>query len=93
MIYSLFAQHRKKSGDPVFVFWDYKCLNYGQNWEKGFLKALLSSKLIILLISMKVKVFNDLVDVLTIIFFKRLLKELLGKLKINKIMFWSSIQK
>lgn len=55
LIYDSFALLRKKNQEPVFVFWDSKCLNYGQNWEKGFLHALVSSKVIILLISMKVR--------------------------------------
>src|ERR1700677_1565319 len=54
VLYESFANLRKQSGDPVFVFWDFKCLNLGQNWEQGFLNALKNSRVIVLLISMKV---------------------------------------
>jgi len=53
MLYESFANLRKQSGDPVFVFWDFKCLNFGQNWEQGFLNALKNSRVIVLLVSMK----------------------------------------
>ena len=54
LLYDQFAKQRKTSGDPVYVFWDSKCLNFGQNWEQGFLQALKNSRLIVLLVSMKV---------------------------------------
>jgi hypothetical protein len=54
LFYESFAGLRKKTGEPVFVFWDYNCLNFGQNWEQGFLNALVNSRAIVLLISMKV---------------------------------------
>ena len=44
----------KLDAEDIFVFWDKKCLNYGQDWEKEFLNALITSTAIILLISNKV---------------------------------------
>ena len=36
------------------VFWDYKCLEEGKNWEEGFLAALSSCKVVVVLCSAKV---------------------------------------
>lgn len=54
MIYDHLAVKKKKSGLPVFVFWDQKCLNFGMNWESGFLSGLKNAKVIVLLITNKV---------------------------------------
>lgn len=56
IIYDRLAVKKTKSGIPIFVFWDKKCLNYGANWESGFLSGLKTAKVIILLISNKVKI-------------------------------------
>lgn len=53
-VYEHLALERTKTGDSIFVFWDQKCLNYGMNWETGFLAGLWNSSIIILLISLKV---------------------------------------
>lgn len=53
-LYESLAKRRKSNGNPVFIFWDKKCLNYGQNWESGFLHGLNTSKCIILLLSIEV---------------------------------------
>jgi hypothetical protein len=47
----------KLSGEDIFVFWDKKCLNFGQNWEDGFIHGITNSSAIILLISEKVQSF------------------------------------
>lgn len=52
-LYERLACCLTKNGSPVYVFWDQKCLNYGQNWEAGFLFGIQNSRVIILLISMK----------------------------------------
>lgn len=48
------APKKKKNGDEVFTFWDKQCLNYGQDWQLGFLHGLKNAKVILLLISEKV---------------------------------------
>jgi len=53
VLYNTLACSRLKNGSQVDVFWDQKCLNYGQNWEAGFLHWLKNSKAIVLLISQK----------------------------------------
>lgn len=53
-VYETLATTKKANGDSVFVFWDKQCLNYGQNWEAGFLNGLRNATVIVLLISMKV---------------------------------------
>ena len=50
-IYKVLACAKLKHGTSVHVFWDSKCLNYGQNWEKGFLGWLQRSRVIVLFIS------------------------------------------
>lgn len=55
MVYERLAVVRGKDHKSLFVFWDRKCLNYGQDWEKGFLNGLLNSQVIVLLISTKVQ--------------------------------------
>ena len=42
------------NGEDIFIFWDRKCLNYGQNWEEGFIHGISHSTAIILIISEKV---------------------------------------
>ena len=32
---------------PLRVFWDMKCLKTGEEWEKGFIKAICSSALVV----------------------------------------------
>lgn len=54
LLYEKLAVQKLKSGMPVFVFWDKKCLNYGANWEEGFMNGLRRAKVIILLLSTKV---------------------------------------
>ena len=52
---SLSSQTKKHSVGPVTVFWDYKCLNYGQNWERSFFQALTSARVVVLLVSKEVR--------------------------------------
>lgn len=54
LLYEKLAVRKSNTGLPVFIYLDKKCLNPGQNWETGFLKALQSCKVIILLMSSKV---------------------------------------
>ncbi len=54
MIYERLAVKKKKTGIPIFVYWDKKCLNFGQDWENGFMNGLKTSQLIVLLVSTKV---------------------------------------
>jgi hypothetical protein len=54
MIFEKLATTRQKNRTSTFTFWDKKCLNYGQDWEKGFLCGLQNSQVIILLISNEV---------------------------------------
>ncbi len=56
MIFEKLAVQRNK-GIPLYIFWDKKCLRVGQDWEQGFLRGLLTSKVIILLMSKKVLYF------------------------------------
>jgi len=49
----LAVQKERKTGMTTFVFWDAKCLNYGQDWEKGFLNGIKTSHVIVLLVSNK----------------------------------------
>jgi hypothetical protein len=51
MLYEKLAVKKKKTGTALFVFWDKQCLNYGQDWEEGFLNGLKNSQQIVLLIS------------------------------------------
>lgn len=51
MLYSELAVKKSSARTSLFVFWDKKCLNYGQNWEDGFLEGIQSSKVVILLMS------------------------------------------
>jgi hypothetical protein len=53
MMFEKLAIKKKKTGMPLFVFWDKKCLNYGQDWESGFLNGLKHSQVIVLLMSNK----------------------------------------
>lgn len=54
MVYNQLAVKKFNNGNPVFVFLDKHCLNYGQNWENGFLAGLKSSQIIVLLMSNQV---------------------------------------
>jgi len=54
IIYENLARQKTSDGLPIYVFWDKKCLCPGQDWEEGFLHGLTHSKVIVLLISLKV---------------------------------------
>ena len=54
IVYERIAYMKKSNTQPVIAFWDKKCLNFGKNWERGFLIGLLNAKVVILLISEKV---------------------------------------
>lgn len=56
-VYDHLSRERTMTGDPVFLFWDQKCLNYGMNWEQGFLAGLTNAAIIVLLISLPVLIF------------------------------------
>lgn len=73
VIYDLLAVKKTKTGYPLFVFWDKKCLNFGMNWESGFLTGLQTAKVVILLISNKVTiVFSNRKDISLIYSFRHL---------------------
>ncbi len=38
-------------GNPTYVYLDKKCLNYGQNWQDGFINGLKNSQVVVLIIS------------------------------------------
>jgi hypothetical protein len=46
MVYEKMAVQQGSDRQPLYSFWDKKCLNFGQNWETGFLNALLKSRVI-----------------------------------------------
>ena len=52
-LYNSLACQKMKSGHPVHAFWDEKCLNLGHDWQEGFLRWLVNSKVIVLIISQK----------------------------------------
>ena len=54
IVYEHIAYQKKCNTEAVLAFWDKKCLNFGRNWEKGFLTGLLSAQVVILLVSEKV---------------------------------------
>lgn len=54
MLYKKLAVMKQSNSSDVFVFLDKHCLNYGQNWQDGFLTGLKSARVIILLMSNKV---------------------------------------
>jgi hypothetical protein len=54
IVYEHIAFLKKYNTEPVLAFWDKKCLNFGRNWEEGFLIGLLNAKVVILLVSEKV---------------------------------------
>ena len=54
LLYKQLAIKKKKTGVPLFVFWDKQCLNSGQDWEQGFVNGIKTSSVIVLLISSKV---------------------------------------
>jgi hypothetical protein len=60
LLYDALAICKNHLGFPLFVFLDRMCLNDGKNWEKGFVKGLLNSKVIILVASTKVHFCNCL---------------------------------
>ena len=51
VMYTALACAKLKHDTTAQVFWDSKCLNYGQDWEMGFLGWLKMSKVIVLFIS------------------------------------------
>lgn len=53
-IYEILSCQKTSTGDNVFVYWDKMCLNYGQNWQDGFLFGMQNAKVIVLLISVQV---------------------------------------
>ena len=53
-VYDLVAIKKNRKGQAIITFLDKYCLNYGQDWEKGFLDGLLGSGIILLLISVQV---------------------------------------
>ncbi len=53
MFYELLAA-QKYEENPIYVFLDRKCLPYGQDWELNFIRGVVYSKVILLLISSKV---------------------------------------
>ncbi len=59
MVYEKLAVQRNK-GKLLYTFWDKKCLCYGQDWEHGFLQGLMSAKVIVLLMSRKVRCITHL---------------------------------
>jgi hypothetical protein len=56
-VYKTLAVQKTKEGIEIYTYFDKYCLNYGQNWEKGFIHGLTNSKLIALLVSNKVLMF------------------------------------
>jgi len=54
MVYDTLSVQIKKDLSQVYCFWDQKCLNYGQDWEEGFLHGLQTCSVIVLLLSSKV---------------------------------------
>jgi hypothetical protein len=55
LLYNKLAIHKNWLSLPIYVFWDQMCLNDGRDWEKGFVKGLLNSRAVVLLISVKVR--------------------------------------
>lgn len=54
LLYNRLAVQKQHDDSDVFVYLDTRCLNYGQNWQDGFVNGLRFSKVIVLLISDKV---------------------------------------
>lgn len=54
VIFEHLAVMKTESGIQIYVYLDRKCLNYGQDWEVGFLRGLFNAKVIALVISSKV---------------------------------------
>ncbi len=90
MLYEKFAIQRC-NGIPLFVFWDKRCLCYGQEWESGFIQGLVKSKVIVLLMSNKV--LFVLLLLFSLIIHYRLLKILFQMHLNNKITYFLSICK
>lgn len=83
VIYDLLAVQKTKSGLPMFVFWDQKCLNFGKNWESGFLSGLKTAKVIVLLITNKVNNTHGIILLVSNIH-NRCLQELLQMQRASK---------
>jgi hypothetical protein len=62
IIYNALAVKRGKDSLPLYVFWDKQCLNYGQNWEEGFVNGLMNATAIVLLVSNQVHSFSTASD-------------------------------
>jgi hypothetical protein len=54
LLYNKLAICKNQRGFPLYIFLDKMCLNDGKNWQEGFIRGLLNSSIIILLISSKV---------------------------------------
>lgn len=96
VLYDNLACKRRDNGGPVYVFWDQKCLNYGQNWEAGFLNGLANSTVLVLLLSQKVNsskveevvgIMGPLKTYLSVSFYRHC-KELRTRALNNKTMFY-----
>jgi hypothetical protein len=51
LLYWQLAPQKLLQGNEIVVFWDKMCLNDGQDWEDGFLRGIMSSTVIVLLLS------------------------------------------
>ncbi len=54
VVYEELARQHKKDNSACLAYLDRQCLNYGQNWEDGFIHGLTTSRVIVLLVSFKV---------------------------------------
>lgn len=62
MMYERLAVKRNKENyESLFTFWDKKCLNYGQDWEQGFVHGIMNAQVISLLVSNSVISFSVIV--------------------------------
>lgn len=52
-IYESLSNQKQDNGDSVIVYWDKQCLDFGYNWEAGFMQGIMNACVIILLISNK----------------------------------------
>ena len=50
-LYEAFEEADLGKGRKPVVFWDTKCLNYGEDWRAGFSSGLLRSSVVVLLVS------------------------------------------
>lgn len=54
VLYDSLSCKKRENGESIFVFWDQECLNFGQDWQRGFLLGFVNTKVIVLLISAQV---------------------------------------